>query len=104
VPRSAVLVLVALLGTAVGFVDAARTGDSDLGALLAVVVLVQVAALLDTRGRSRINLRPDLATWLRQQSTATGEPVERLADRCVASYRAGLTGERPASPAGAARP
>ncbi|MGY1708835.1 hypothetical protein ACI8AC_04925 [Geodermatophilus sp. SYSU D00758] len=96
--RSPILQLVALLGVTVALVDALREADPDLAALLAAVAAVQLAALLTVvRGRVGVPLRPDLATWLRDQSAATGEPRERLADRCVAAYRAGLTGE-PAAP------
>lgn len=73
---------------AVALVDALR--DTELALLLGAVALVQVAALLSSvRGRSAVALRPDLtgwlAGWLHRQSAATGEPVERLADRCVAA-------------------
>ncbi|MGY1726328.1 hypothetical protein ACI79J_05105 [Geodermatophilus sp. SYSU D01062] len=92
-PLTVVLQLVALLGVAVAVVDALRGSDGDLLLLLGAVALVQLAALAArARGRSAVALRPDLAGWLHQQAAATGEPVERLADRCVAAYRAGLTG------------
>ncbi|MGY1607789.1 MULTISPECIES: hypothetical protein [unclassified Geodermatophilus] len=92
-PWTVVLQLVALLGVAVALVDALRGADTDLVLLLGAVLLVQLAALgARTRGRSAVALRPDLAAWLHRQSASTGEPVERLADRCVAAYRAELTG------------
>jgi hypothetical protein len=95
VTRTAVLLIVALVVAAVGLVDVVRSGDSDLVLVLTALATVLVAALiLSLSGRRAVELRPDLATWLRQQSAATGEPVERLADRCVAAYRAGLTGVR----------
>ncbi|MCF6734328.1 hypothetical protein [Blastococcus sp. KM273129] len=91
-PRLLPLLLLALLGVLVGAVDAARGGDGDLVVLLAAVGVVLAAALvLVLRSRHRIALRPDLATWLRRRAAATGEPADRLADRCVAAYRAGLT-------------
>ena len=81
--------------TAVGVVDAVRTDEGDLVLVLSVLLVLLVAALASTlRLRRAVELRPDLAGWLREQSAATGEPVERLADRCVAAYRAGLTGVR----------
>lgn len=84
----------AVLGTAVALVDALRRGDSDTTlvttAVLALLLALGVALL---RTRRAVLLRPDLAAWLARQAAATGEPVERLADRCVAAYRAGLTGE-----------
>jgi hypothetical protein len=94
VQRIAILQVVALVGVAVALVDAVRDADTDLAILLGAVVLVQLAALVaGARGRSAVALRPDLAGWLRRQASGTGEPVDRLADRCVAAYRAGLTGE-----------
>ncbi|MGY1753361.1 hypothetical protein [Blastococcus sp. SYSU D01042] len=93
------LQVVALIGVAVALVDALRDSDGDLALLMAAVAAVQLAALAaGLRGRSAVALRRDLATWLRRQSTATGEPLDRLADRCVAAYRAGLVGE-PRDPA-----
>lgn len=94
--RSSPLVLLAaaLLGTAVALVDAVRRGDSDTTLVTTAVLALLLAlgaALLRTR--HTVPLRPDLAAWLGRQAAATGEPVERLADRCVAAYRAGLTGE-----------
>jgi hypothetical protein len=93
--RTAVLLVLALVLTGVGLVDVVRDGDGDLTALFAALALLEAAALgasvLASRG---VRLRPDLTAWLTRQAAATGEPVERLADRCVAAYRAGLTGER----------
>lgn len=92
--RIPVLQVVALIGVAVAMVDALRDTDTDLALLMGAVALVQVAALLSgVRGRSAVALRPDLTRWLHRQSAATGEPVERLADRCVAAYRAGLVSD-----------
>jgi hypothetical protein len=93
--RTAVLLAVALVVTAVGLVDVVRDGDSDLTAVLAGLAILQAAALVTVLlGRRGVRLRPDLTAWLDRQAAATGEPVERLADRCVAAYRAGLTGDR----------
>ncbi|MCZ2860613.1 hypothetical protein [Blastococcus sp. VKM Ac-2987] len=91
-PRLLPLLLLALAGVLVGLVDASRDGADDLVVLLAAVVVVLSVALWEVlRSRARISLRPDLAAWLRRQGAATGEPADRLADRCVAAYRAGLT-------------
>jgi hypothetical protein len=95
VPSTPLLLLAAaVLGTAVALVDAVRSGDTDSVVLLSIVLLLLLAvgaSLL--RVRSAVLLRPDLGTWLRRQADATGEPAGRLADRCVAAYRAGLTGD-----------
>jgi hypothetical protein len=89
-----VLVAVSALATAVALVDVLQDGNGDLVVLLTVVLVLLVAAgTAVLRARSAVPLRPDLSTWLRRQAAATGEPVGRLADRCVAAYRAGLTGE-----------
>ena len=93
--RTAALLLLALLVSGVGLVDAWRGGDSDLTTLLAVLVVLNGAALAGLRSARRgPALRPDLTAWLHQQAGATGEPVDRLADRCVAAYRAGLVDDR----------
>src|SRR5687768_9724655 len=91
--RTPVLLVVCLVLVGVGLVDALRTGQGDLVLVLSVSLVLLVAALASVvQLRRAVPLRPDLAGWLREQSAATGEPVERLADRCVAAYRAGLTG------------
>jgi hypothetical protein len=95
-----VLVAASVLATAVALVDVLQDGNGDLVVLLTIVlVLLLAAGAVVLRTRSAMPLRPDLSTWLRRQAGATGEPVGRLADRCVAAYRAGLTGERVAGPA-----
>ncbi|GAA4753854.1 hypothetical protein GCM10023328_41490 [Modestobacter marinus] len=89
--RTGVLLVLALALSAVGVVDAVRAQDDDLAVLLAAVGLLVAAALgTETRRRSAVLLRPDLARWLELRAATTGEPVDRLADRCVAACRAGL--------------
>ncbi|MFQ1002381.1 hypothetical protein [Modestobacter sp. SSW1-42] len=89
--RTGVLVLVALMVSVIGVLDATRAGDTDLVVLLAAVGGLLLGALAtETRHRSAVVLRPDLARWLHVRAAATGEPVDRLADRCVAACRAGL--------------
>ena len=96
---TAVLLVIALIATAVGLVDVVRDGDDDLATVFIGLLLVQAVALATAiRGHRGVRLRPDLTTWLTRQATATGEPVERLADRCVAAYRAGLTDDRQVTP------
>jgi hypothetical protein len=93
VSRTASLLVVALVPAGVGLVDVLRNGESDLVLVLTALLILLAAALATAlRDRRAVELRPDLAGWLRTQSAATGEPVERLADRCVAAYRAGLAG------------
>jgi hypothetical protein len=93
--RTAVLLVVALVVTVVAAFDVVRDGDSDLTLVFTALAILQAAALATALLGSRgIRLRPDLTAWLDRQAAATGETVERLADRCVAAYRAGLTGDR----------
>ena len=105
------LVSASVLTIAVALVDVLQDGNTDLVILLTITLLLLLAAgAAVLRARSAVPLRPDLATWLRRQAASTGEPVGRMADRCVAAYRAGLTGEPSAGsaaepvPAGRAGP
>jgi hypothetical protein len=97
--RTAVLLVIALVVTTVGLVDVVRDGNSDLTLLFIGLLVLQAAALATAvLGHRGVRLRPDLTAWLTRQAAATGEPIERLADRCVAAYRAGLTDDRQAIP------
>lgn len=92
---NSVIVGLAVIIAGVGIVDAAIGGQPDL-----VVVFVLLAILLATlfaslhRRRPAIPIRADLVRWLRDRSAVAGEDIEVLADRCIASYRAELTGDR----------
>ena len=91
--------VVALIVAGAGLVDALSDQHTDAAVVLVALVALQCIALLWLgRGRRGIALRPDLAAWLRRQAGATGETVERLADRCVAAYRAGLVDDRESLP------
>lgn len=93
--RTLVLLTVSVLVTAAAAVDSAVEREWDGLTMLAVAVLAQLALVAGLRrGRRPVALRGDLAGWLAERAAATGEPMEHLADRCVASYRAGLTAER----------
>ena len=96
---SVLALLVALVVAGVGLVDALRDQHTDAAVVFATLIALQALALLWAgRGRRGVALRPDLVTWLHREAGATGEPVERLADRCVAAYRAGLVDDRQAAP------
>ena len=85
---TAVLVVLALVVTGIGAVDAAVSSEWDLLVvlgLLAVLHLVLLTRILG--GRREVPLRGDLVLWLRERSAVSGEPVEVLADRAVATYR-----------------
>lgn len=83
----AVIVIVAL-------VDSVLSRNWDLVIVLAVALAVQLALIVSLHApRPAVPLRGDLFRWLDERSAATGEPVEHIADRCIAAYRAGLTAE-----------
>jgi len=92
--RNALVQLLALLVTAASVVETMRGRNWDLAVVLGVVVLLQVAVLAGVWARRRpVGLRADLAGWIEEHAAATGEPAARVADRCVAAYRAGLTAD-----------
>ena len=77
--------------TAVGAVDAAIGRVWDHFAVFVLATGVALLLLLTVLGRRpSVPLRADLVAWLRDRAAATGEPLEALADRCVASARADL--------------
>lgn len=89
--RHALVLALALLVTSVGLFEAALGDNWDLFVVLAVAVGLQLALFTGWwAGRRSVDLRADLAAWLDEQAMATGEPAERLLDRSVAAYRAGL--------------
>lgn len=91
-PRNVLALVVALLVTSVGMVDAAIGGQVDLVVVLAVAAALQAVALVGLwAGPRPVHLRADLAAWAERHAVATGEPAERIVARCVAAYRAGLT-------------
>jgi hypothetical protein len=78
--------------TVIGGIEGAATRQWDLVVVFGLTLLLQLLLLARTSvGRPPVPLRNDLVAWLRERAAATGEPLERLADRCVAGYRAGLT-------------
>lgn len=92
--RELLLVLLAAVLLA-GVVDALASEAWDFLAVLSIALsLVAVLLTLTSRGRRSIGIRPDLARWLEEEAGTRGESVEALADRAIAAYRAGLSGER----------
>lgn len=90
-PRIRLVVLASAAVSAVGLLDAIVSAEEDFVAVFALLAVLQLLLLWRIGiGRRPIPLRPDLAGWLIDRATATGEPVERIADRAVAAYRAGL--------------
>lgn len=81
--------LAALLTVAVvGVVDAAIAEEPDLVALFLIIVLLGLVlwARVGTRRRP-LRVRADLWAWLQLRSDLSGEPVEAIADRALATYR-----------------
>jgi hypothetical protein len=83
-----VVVLAIVIVSVVGVVDGVLEESWDHTALF-VVSLALAAALLGrfVVGRRCVGLRADLARWLAIRSELTGEPVDAIADRAVATYR-----------------
>jgi hypothetical protein len=87
--RTALLML--LVVTVVGAVDAAIGGVWDHFVVFVLGSAVGAALLLTSVGRRPlVPLRADLVAWLRARASATGEPMEAIADRCIAEARADL--------------
>jgi hypothetical protein len=90
-----VIIFATIAAAGTGALDAARGGDFDLVVVFGVVVGLQVVLLWRVAtGRLPVAVRADLVAWLRDRHALTGEPLERIADRCVADYRATLDRER----------
>jgi hypothetical protein len=88
----ATILVVTLAVAVLGVADAVFSDDWDLVAVFVLLVAVQLLSLAGLqRHRATVTVRRDLSAWLTERAAATGEPADRIADRCVAAYRAGLT-------------
>ena len=88
------LLLATAILAAVGLLDAAIGREWDLVVVCALILAVQVALWARLSwGRTSVPVRRDLVHWLRERAVAGGEPVEHVADRAIAAYRAGLVGD-----------
>jgi hypothetical protein len=88
---SRVIVVATTAVAVIGAVDAIRGRNGDLVVVFLVVAALQALLLVRLQfGRRPIPLRPDLVAWLDERASITGEPPERIADRCISEYRAGL--------------
>lgn len=82
----------------VGLVDSLISREPDLLVLFVAVLACGLGlALALVADRRSVPVRVDLAKWLRDRSTLTGEDPGRLADRAIATYRLQL-GEAGAPP------
>lgn len=87
-----VLTAAVIVVAGVGAVDSARGDEDDLLALFVALALIGVVqAVRLVVGRPTVTLRADLVRWLAERSQLSGEPLARVADRAVATYRASLT-------------
>jgi hypothetical protein len=78
----------------VGALDAARGDEWDLVVIFGAVALLAVVLLARTSvSRVLVPIRSDLVRWMAARAAVTGDRTENLADRAVAAYRDGLTGE-----------
>ncbi len=95
-PTNSLVLIVATLVSLVGAIDAGVGNEWDLFAVFALVAALQLMLLTQLRAkRPLVPLRSDLVAWLRNEAALTDEPLEKLADRALAAYRAGLVGTRP---------
>lgn len=91
------LVGLGLLLTVIGAIDVANSENWDGFWVLVGAGVIQLLAIARLGGaRLLLSVRADLVTWLESRSAATGEPVHRIADRGLATYRASL--EMPSDP------
>lgn len=83
------VIRMALLVAAVGVLDSAAERQWDLTAVFAVLICLHAVLLWRVQSRRPdVPIRGDLVAWLRERSAATGEPMELIADRCIARARA----------------
>lgn len=81
----------AVIVSAVGALDAAVGEAWDLVVVFALGCVLQLALLVRLQvRRPAVPLRADLVAWLQDRAAAQGEPIDAVADRCVAACRADL--------------
>ena len=91
-----VLVALAVVPALVGVIDAALSRQVDLLMVFALVALPLLALLVMLQwGQPAVSVRRDLAAWLRDRAALTGEPMDAIANRLIASQQSILgEGER----------
>jgi hypothetical protein len=98
-PRRQIRFLVGLgfLLTAVAAIEVATNENWDAFWVLVGAGVIHLLAIARLGGRRlSLPIRADLVRWLESRSESTGEPVQRIADRGLAMYRASL--EAPSDP------
>lgn len=89
-----VLLLAVVVVSAVGVLDAVIGDVWDHVVLFALAGVFGLVLLVGTSRRRRpVLVRGDHAQWLSERAQLTGEDVERIADRALATYRHALDGE-----------
>jgi uncharacterized membrane protein YoaK (UPF0700 family) len=71
-----------------GSIGAGRQGAPGLVVLFVAVGVVVALGVVRPRRRASLAVRADLAGWLDEVSSTTGEPVGVILDRSVSAYRA----------------
>lgn len=89
-----VLLLLAMVCSAVGVLDAAISREWDLLVIFVLTALALVAMWVRLRvHRVDVTLRPDLAHWLEHRAESSGEPFDDVLDRAVASFKHGIVAD-----------
>lgn len=90
--RNKVVGAISAVTITVALVDVVVAGTWDTAVVLGFALLLQLLLIVSLYApRPTVSLRGDLYRWLDERAGATGEPIERITDRCVAAYRANLT-------------
>lgn len=88
---SRLVLTIAIVVSGVGALDAYIGRKWDLVAVFLFLALLLTLLWLRQRAhRVPVDLRPDLARLLENQSQRSGEPFDDLLDRAVAAYQQGL--------------
>ncbi len=88
-PTGIVKLLVAanLVVLSIGVIDAATSGEWDLLVLFVVGLGLSLALFfrLESR-RPAVPIRRDLVAWLRDRASVSGESLETVTDRAIATF------------------
>lgn len=90
--RNRILLVLLAVVAVVGLIDAVVSGDADVVALFALVLLgLTVMWARISWHRPAVPVRADLVTWMELRAIEGGESVDSVVDRAVSAYRSGLT-------------
>jgi hypothetical protein len=82
-----------MIVTGIAAIDAVLGRNWDIVVVGVLALALQAAVLIRfSAHRPAVPLRADLVRWLQDRAAVTGEPLEQMADRAVAFYRAELHG------------